>query len=474
MTRLRRTVLWACLVGIGVLAALSVAGAFLGSGRARLFFNSIPLSVFWVLLTGLLIAGMALFRRLARSPGLLAAHLGCLLVLIGSIVASDSGHRLTNRLSGRAKTPAGKMILFEGESSNRLFSLGGGEGAEVIGQLPFSVELRDFWIEYYGPWSLVADEDGRGARRPPRGIAWTVGEEVAVPDTEARLTVLRYIEGSRPVYGEDAEPVLEITRPGGQPITVPAEVGESLSIEDPDIKIQIVKVFSHLRVEGVGDDMRVIDVPGLSENPALAVQTEHPDGTIHRWYVLPDLPVRHWEGALVDLRYLARGEPIAATADPESKLPAMEVLVRYRGREWRRWLIAQEGDRVARLFLGDLPAEADDGEVPVQRRHRLALYLVEPSRFVRDFKSDLAVFEEGEERARKTIEVNDPLHYGGYHFYQQSYDEEHGRYTVLAVRSDSGLPIVYAGFFLVGAGIAWLFWAQPAWGYLARRRDDGD
>jgi len=75
----------------------------------------------------------------------------------------------------------------------------------------------------------------------------------------------------------------------------------------------------------------------------------------------------------------------------------------------------------------------------------------------KDYFSDLEV-EDGQAEMLKTIEVNKPLHYGGYYFYQSDYDHESGRYTILSVRSDTGLIVVFAGYFLLCAGVFWHFW----------------
>jgi len=479
MASVRRTALWATLIGIGVLAALSVAGAFLGDRRAGALFNALPLAVFWVLLTSLLIAGAALFPGLRRSAGLLATHVGCALVLVGSMAGSDRGHRLTHRLLGREKTPAGKMIIFEGEESNRLFDVADDGGVAVTGELPFSVRLRDFWIEYYEPWPLlVAGEAAEGdVERAPARIDWAVGKEVGLPGTEARLTVTQYLENSRPIYA------LEATGADGGTLSVPATEGREVPLDDPKTTVRIVRVFSHLRVEGAGEELRVFDVPGSSANPAVEVELAHADGTTTRQFVMAGFPARHGRQSVVGFRYPASGDPIDAAADPGRRLPAMEVLVRHKGRQVKRWLVPREGDHFARLPLADLLGGPDGEEDPEQEKpdadgaaqhvHVPALYLVKPSGSIKDFKSDVVVLEEKREVVRKTIEVNDPLHYGGYHFYQQSYDEKHGRYTVLSVRSDSGLGAVYVGFFLVGAGVIWLFWVKPVLGRVARRRDNG-
>jgi hypothetical protein len=89
---------------------------------------------------------------------------------------------------------------------------------------------------------------------------------------------------------------------------------------------------------------------------------------------------------------------------------------------------------------------------------------------VKSYKSDVDVQAGGRTVAHAVIEVNHPLHYGGYHFYQCDYDHPFGRYTVLAVTSDSGLGLVYAGMALACAGALGLFWIQPAIAYFRHGR----
>ncbi len=79
---------------------------------------------------------------------------------------------------------------------------------------------------------------------------------------------------------------------------------------------------------------------------------------------------------------------------------------------------------------------------------------------ISDYKSALAVVEDGEVVLRKTIEVNDPLHYGGYDFYQTGYDQQRGHYTVLSVTSDSGLVPVFIGYFFLCLGVIWQCWLR--------------
>ncbi|MBI2174147.1 MAG: cytochrome c biogenesis protein ResB, partial [Candidatus Omnitrophica bacterium] len=46
-------------------------------------------------------------------------------------------------------------------------------------------------------------------------------------------------------------------------------------------------------------------------------------------------------------------------------------------------------------------------------------------------------------------------------FYQSSFIPGTPETTVLAVRSDPGTPLVYAGFLIVIGGVVSLFWLRP-------------
>lgn len=81
-------------------------------------------------------------------------------------------------------------------------------------------------------------------------------------------------------------------------------------------------------------------------------------------------------------------------------------------------------------------------------------------RVISDYVSELQVIRNGEVVAEKDIEVNHPLHFGGYHFYQHSYDARAGQYTVLMVASDTGLASVYAGYLMLCVGVFWHLWLR--------------
>ncbi|NIA06502.1 MAG: hypothetical protein GWP14_02505 [Actinobacteria bacterium] len=479
MKQLRQILLWAVLVGIGLLLVLSVLGSFLGDERARVLFNSIPLVVFWVLLLGLLSAGLIYFKRLIHSAGLLGIHLGSLLILVGAMLGSDSGHSLAAMLFGSKKIPHGYMQIYEGQTSNRILD---SKGKTEIGKLPFSVGLKDFRIDYYEvdePWRLIVesalvDKESHKNKWLQEHIKWTEGQEVAIPFTQARLEVLQYLESARPTYTGDTRPLLEITQADGQKSTFTAEVGQELLLKDPQVRVEIMRIFSNLKVQGTGKGHKVINVPGPPKNPAVQVKLERAGGETTYQYVYAHGQVHGQEDDEFKLRYVF-AEPDGAEPDPNTGLPAMEILIKYKDTSQRVWLIVHKNQTYARLpLIGLLGLEQKDDHGEHAHPRQLSLYLAKMQGQIKDYKSDLVVQEEGHIVDSKTIEVNDPLHYGGYHFYQSSYGSNKAGqwYTGLSVTSDTGLALVYIGFALMAGGMFWLFWFKPILVYLSKRRSD--
>ena len=246
---------------MGLLAVLSMVGAFLGAERAWTMFNSVPLMVFWFLVAGLLIAGLVLFRRLLRSPGLLALHLGSLLILCGAMYGSEKGHHLAALFFGNHKIPSGYMVIPEGRASNEILDQ---ELDKPIGTLPFSLYLKDFSIDFYElkneRWLLIADAgrepsegENQSAEPASKIIEWDLNTEVPIPFTKARLKVLKYLDRAKTAYDFEAENALEVTGADGQKLLIPAKVGQESALENPKLKLRVVQVFSHLMVRDSGD-----------------------------------------------------------------------------------------------------------------------------------------------------------------------------------------------------------------------------
>jgi hypothetical protein len=464
---LRKIVMLGTLAVTGALVVLSIIGAFAGVEHAIELFNSIPLVIFWSVLAGLLVLGFASYKRLLRSPGALATHLGVLLVLLGAMYGSQRGHEIVARISGKDRLPAGYMRIHEGQSSNIIISAEG----HPLATLPFHIRLEDFWIERYeapAQWGLGVEVPAVAGVGPHEllEIHWTEGQEMEIPRIAATLEVLKYLPRARPDYESGAEPRLEVVTTEGTQFSVAAEVGQTLALNNPGHVLRIVEVFSHLQVRGG----KAVDVPGKSSNPALAVEVKSSGGDIERRYVFPrGMRSSHHQGS--DSLELSYAIPMvsSAVADKDSGLPAMEVRVRNdQGGEIRRWLIPTDAEHPVVLPLPPVrvaTARAQDSDGLVRG---VSLIMGPRSGGISDYKSRLTVLDEhGEPAAERVIEVNDPLHVGGYHFYQHSYDSRHGRFTVLGVRSDAGLLPVYIGFALLCLGTVWLSWLRPIW---ARRK----
>jgi len=469
LKRLREITIWATLIATGLLVVLSGAGAFSGTEESRKLFNSGPLALFWVLFSALFVLGLVVFKRLRHSPGLLAIHAGSLLVLVGSLWASQGGHDLAKRLFNSRKIRAGYMRIQEGHSDSIVRD---GDGQQ-LGRLPFSVGLEDFWLEYYDTWILAIDvppvDDTH--ERPQTIIPWAgkTGTELDVPFTGAKLTVLQYIDTAKAVFREIDDPPLEISDSGSEKIVVPVEIGKKIPLPSGRGVLTIDRKFTHLVVQG----RKAVNVDGSNANPAVQVRIEKPDGTEvydYAWSRPVRMPGRGLEG--LNLRYVLR-EFVGVETDPTSTVPAMEVLLTYEGKSLREWLLARDPMIPVQLPLASLLGSRPHVDAHGHRHAGPRLLMGPPRGAIRDFKSRLVVLEEGKQIIEKVIEVNDPLHYEGYHFYQHGYDARAGRFTDLRVTSDSGLTFVYMGFFLLCAGTFWLFWVQPAWAYFRKPRDHG-
>jgi len=345
----RRFFLGAAVIGCLLLAVASVIPTFLGAEAAKEWFLSLWGAVAWGLFALVTAVGVGAVAALRRRLGLMAMHVGIVLVVAGALWGSEWTHRLrrgplAEDVHGEARMASGYMFIGQGGSSREVFD----EHQREIGHLPFDVHLEKFWIEYYDvapdePWEMtVWVNEGAGLGR---GIPQWVGQRVE--------------------WKED------------EPVELPL----------CDVALVVTEVQL----------------------------TQYGEG--------PDAPV----------------------------LPEMSVRLVREGRIVEQVLQPQPGRPELRLSLAPLY----DGEQAWAAAGNPWLRLLPPRPVIKDFKSALVVRDGDRELARKTIEVNDPLHFGGYHFYQFSYDPEGGRYTVLSVVSDQGLSLVYAGFVLLIGGLVW-------------------
>ena len=77
------------------------------------------------------------------------------------------------------------------------------------------------------------------------------------------------------------------------------------------------------------------------------------------------------------------------------------------------------------------------------------------------FRSTVTIHSQSGEQTKATLEVNHPVNFDGWKFYQMGYDQKAGRWSqvsVIEVIRDPWLPAVYLGFFMIMAGNLLFFW----------------
>jgi hypothetical protein len=353
MTGLRRAILQCALLLIVLLTVLSIYGAFRGAEAAQVFFNSIPVGVYWAFFAVLLGVSIGVFPRLLKVPSLLFIHAGCICILFGGLYGSRSVIQWSDQIrSAEPSIRSGRMILYEGETDNRVML----SSEEVsFGKDP-SGRIGVFEADKEEP-VMLEDADPRLGKLP-----------FALRLTDFRI---EYYSGDVVIQGQ-----------GQQVWRVLAEAGTEYHLGDHGT-VTILETYQNLKLRMDNGQMVPYDQPGSDENPAVRLLFRYPDGTEEKRYVFANSPGHSQSDGRWGLQY---------------------------------------------------------------------------QRMIKDYFSDLEVVENGQVVERKTIEVNYPLYYGGYFFYQDSYDSAEMRYTVLRVTSARGLVAVFLGFALVVAGSFWHFW----------------
>lgn len=461
VTRLRFILGFASLAIIAALIVLSIVGAFLGPVDAKVMFNSPAMVAFWMLSLVGLIAAVALTPKIYRRPASLAMHIGTILIVAGAMWGSQAGHRVAERLFGVSKFTAGYMVIGYGEPTSVVYD---STLRQAKGQLPFALRLNDFWIEYYGPWELWIDTAPPGPATDEgwvqTRIDWQPGRAVAIAGTDATIEVKHYYDSARPTYPQDAKALVELDA-GGTKTLLPAKAGAETKLVNPAVTVTVRRVYRHLSVQA--KDV-IIDREGSDANPAVELAVTMPDGKVKRHIILETGNMHVGDDDGIAFKYIAQA-PTGVVADASTHLPAIELLVRRpNGPPRPVTIFARRGQNVAGFVL----QAASPASNPAEREIHVLLFA--PARDVKAYKSDITVSQDGQDRVHRVVEVNDPLHYGGYHFYQDSYDQKAQQYTVLSISSDSGLWAVYSGFVLLCAGVFWSSWA-PLAGLVWRRRD---
>ncbi|MCX8036961.1 MAG: cytochrome c biogenesis protein ResB [Candidatus Sumerlaeia bacterium] len=287
--------------------------------------------------------------------------------------------------------------------------------------------------------------------------------------------------------------------------TLPLALGREQTVQDADgtsLAVTVLQFFPHWNMNL--QTREIYSASNARRNPAIQVRLRKGDAAETQWlfsrlpsahgrqpfdlttmtlqFLETDMRRPHFLRAVAAdtttgryLQHYVEGR-LAATLPAAGDSPASATLPDGTQVRALRWversaieLIEQPdpGGFAARLRIRDLAS----GKVEILDAVSNEVYERGNVRFLlqRDFPVDqyisrVRVVQNGREVTSHTIEMNDPLKFAGYTVYQSSYDTEAGeasRYSVLSVKRDPGVALVYAGFVLLTAGLIIVFYINP-------------
>jgi hypothetical protein len=95
---------------------------------------------------------------------------------------------------------------------------------------------------------------------------------------------------------------------------------------------------------------------------------------------------------------------------------------------------------------------ASDKTATFMDNGRVALLLRNKDDTPKAYRSYVSVLKDGKVVLKKKVQVNSPLAYGGYYFYQSNYNPKDPTYSGISVVRDPGVYIVFLGFLLLTIG----------------------
>jgi len=348
MSRIKQQLNKIILLLLGAFTVFSVYGAFIGAERAKAFFNSAALVIFWCGLLLVLIVAFFVYVSLRKRSALMLIHLGCILILAGGMYGSQKGHVAVEfAVKFSARFMAGPRPRSDQSSKDRLFTKGMIQLYEgqifdrvVLGsetntaELPFSVRLKEVFVEYYDKPQIV----------------FYLSEE-------------KYY-------------------------SIPINIGEVFVLPNEQGTIEINAAYKNFKMTQQDGQMETYDSPESGFNPAYKLTYTSKDQRPYPFFVF------EWFG-----------------------------------------MHAMPGQTFRAEFV--------------------------PPRKVKDYKSTLQIVEKDKIVKEKTIEVNKPLYYGGYHFYQNTFAyDDLGPISGILITSARGVWVVFTGYGMIFVGLVLRFWSK--------------
>lgn len=365
---------------------------------------------------------LVLFKRKFYSQlsqlGFLFSHLGIIVILIGALIGTIGG--------GKWFIP-----MRIGESYTKAFA-----SDDTLLDLGFALKLDDSRVEFY--------DDGRkiyayrhDSDRPVKVVNLRKEHgEIAIPGTKVRLNV---IESDK---RRELPMRHELHLPGGADLAV--EVGKTYPLPG-GWQATILQFMPHFNYDMETKSAK--NISGDPVNPALQVRIFRGETEKKQWLFanMPDYghQQNHQHGA-------------DGTGDDPGKLvyhfhPPSAASVELE-------IVSPEGTK--REFLAESDSEEHSNPLFLDNGKVMLILTNEPD--IKDYWSDLSVWENGHQVLKKTIEVNDPLEYKGYMFYQSRWEAtRRGVNSGIQVVKDPGLVVVYAGCAMICIGVAFIFYVRP-------------
>jgi hypothetical protein len=384
--------------------------------------------------------------------GFLTAHVGILLVLAGSVVSLYRGLD-------------SNMALFEGESSDRVSLLErtlqvSVPGLGTGGSFPVVFEKRP-----PGP--------GRAMRFPAGG-----GVELVADDYHPHVSAVEAFEPA-----EAGVSALHFQ------LQAPMATQEQWLVADDAQRSHLdlgMVSFGFHSAPTEGQASELLDQPEgpnhlsfvATADGKLLFAASDASGAVKKGAVVAGAPVpTGWPamGVTVD-RFVPQARMVRTVkaetppAKEERRQPAVRLhLEGPQGKSEPEWVLWGERVRVA---YGGQPATIAyrSPEAVLPFKITLLKFNNEPypgSRMASTFESTVRVDDPEKGSFEALISMNHPFHHRGYIFFQSSFVEGRPMMSIFSVARAPGLPLVYLGTGLIGAGIIWMFYVKP---WLARRQ----
>ncbi len=447
----RRSAMWLVFLMLLALIALCIYGSFQhaenwpflartgldsyfphGAEGAQAFFNSLPMAIVWICLALLMFLGFFLWKSLRIRLGALTIHLGALLVLLGSLISSEPAHKVWRDLFRSDRVFEAEVRLQPGQQAKTAIIWKDRE-VDRMHPLDFTIQLNEFEIEYH-PWRLKLLYP-EGDQWQEQKLSWQQGQWKQIPRTPAEFRVRKFV----PEITEPLPPRINVY---AQDIGLITLSGEGATRQVGEATLEFVDYLSGPNLQPVGK----LSIQAPQATRSYFAYTEK-DSRL-QWSPDGILPV------------------LEAAVPPNKAFRAgyMDLNLRLGGQEVSYRLRYDPLTDSALVRLDTLFPNSE----------KVREFAFKMDRTVKDYLSDLSILDDGEQVRRKTIEVNDPLHYGGYHIYQMSKQfRPEGATTILSLHSDRGWPIVALGLIFIMAGSFWQLWLVPGWRWFKKRRAHG-